>query len=387
MASGEDRRMARSVSHVTLLVLGLLAPWPTARADGDLDEPAVARLVERWVSAADPQSERDTVLAQLRLADPVLAEKTARRLLAVPASRQAALVLAAELRIPGLFSTVRPWIDGEYEQQIVELLARSDDVAAHEFLLARFRAAEPGSMRYELLRRAFCEHGLVATGSLLRMESLVRSAPEPVCDDAAAILAFQMAAPAGTNRETLLAAWPRLADTYQRSSRRQPLRGTSLMGRVATDSQGIRRVGPNIMVQPGGMLRLGPLPDAVQAGNWRLGGWVRVFSSDGCDVELAVGTGHAWRIQTVKGEWIVQEKFGSQRFAKVVPGEWTEVEYAWIDESAEKERYARVASASAAGIQLLERGTLNGRITFVTFHAGPEHPIVVGGVGYSRPSR
>lgn len=406
----------RLVAGALMLLACTLMRATHAAAEGDLAEDEVASLVEAWVVGdADPRV-REAAWSQLCECDPLLAQKPILRLLASEATRGAALELAAALRVSGLFTTVKPWLAGEHEERVIRVLARSDELAAHEYLLQRLKAAEYGTHSYQLLLDALCTHGLVATSALLQLAPEMRSfGPEPTLEmledpawqaaqdrreDLAVVMAFQVHVPESEWREQpvlfdertekalyVVTEWPRLAIQYQRSARRQPVRGTSLMRRIGPGSRGIQRLGPNILVQPGGVLEVGPLPDVVQQGNWRLNAFVRVFTKDGCGVALGLGTGHEWVIETRGGEWVVAEAFGSERFAKVVPGDWTEVGFTWVDESLPGQRYARVCSASAAGTSLMERGKLNGRITYMRFRAGRDHAIVVGSVAYAKTGK
>lgn len=405
----------RLVAGALMLLACTLMRATHASAEGDLAEDEVARLVEAWVVGDPDPRVREAAWSQLCECDPLMAQKPILRLLASEATRGAALELAAALRVSGLFTTVKPWLAGEHEERVIRVLARSDELAAHEYLLQRLQAAKLETPSYALLVDALRTEGLVAASALVqiapRVRSLGREPTEEMIteewfdeetrkEDLAHILAFQFHLPESLWRvdsdsiddETLkilylLAEWPQLVSQYQRSARRQPVRGTSLMRRIGPGSRGIQRLGPNILVQPGGVLEVGPLPDVVQQGNWRLNAFVRVFTKDGCGVALGLGTGHAWAIQTRKGEWVVAEEFGSEHFAKVVPGDWTEVGFTWVDESLPGQRYARVCSASAAGTSLMERGTLNGRITYMRFRAGSDHAIVVGSVAYAKTGK
>jgi len=373
-----------SVRGVLLALIPCLAT--VARCD-ELDEAAVATLVEAWVAPNATDAARTEAMSKLRRCDPVKSQKTVRRLIADPARRSATLDLAAELCVPGLFATVKPLIDSSDEERVVRLLLRTDDPAAQTFLLDRWRKAEVGSASYEYVVRGLLENGLSATTEITRLKAHLAAVADPRRADACSVLAFQMSAPAETTPETLLASWDVLYREYDRDAKRQPRTGASLMSLVGSGSTGVRRLGPNISVAPGGQLVLGPLPEELQKGNWRIVGWVRVFSEDGTAAKIVMNDQQVWAIRTTKGEWIVKEEFGSEKVRKVEAGEWTAIEFRWVDESEAGERYARTVQASVAGERLLDRGKLNGLLTSVAFSAGPTQRIVVGGVEYARAAK
>lgn len=400
-------RMPRNLSIVMLVVLTLSRPLP-----GLADEPSkeeVSSLVSTYLQAADAAG-KASAITSLKSAERALIRDAIKEALVNPSTRARALELATALRVGALYPELRSAASTADEGLAMEAMLCSRDRMGHAYVLDRFENDPVLTPGFRHASRLLKENGLVATEWLARMKSHLGDVADPRHWDALLIIKYQLGA-ASSDASVLLSEWDVLEREYRIDARLRPKEGNPLSDRVGVESKGIKWVGPNILITPGGSLEINPLPLELQNGNWRIMAWIRVVPTetggwrDGVKVRLLTETASSVAgIDAVQGQWnpvfnsptTVATRFGPStvdnrtRVMPFKPGEWSMIEWRWVDQGTNGREtksieYKRLLDLLIDKEPIVRRAELDGRLRSIAFTAGAKSRLTVGGIAYARP--
>lgn len=341
-----------------------------------LTERDVKTLVEEYVSANTKDERRQEILLTLAADNPLLAQRTLKTVIGDEETRPHALKLAALLRVPGLYTTAKKYIDTIDEELVLDLIISTQDSDGMKFLIDRWKKAELDSVSFGLLQGKFKKSRI---RDLDRLQDLVEQMEkEERGDYAAEIVGFQLGL-SNPSKEDLTTAWTAYQKEYKTLGAPFRLQGQDLLI-YAWKGNSCQTLGYNFKVKAGGRFYIERLPDTVQSGDFTLK--ARIYIGDGDGAYVGFYDANGLFKPTVKGsEWNLTTGDANVFALPLTRNKWTEVEIKVHDVSKGNEKMRRYVQFYMDGKLLANKETnlaFNGEIGKWEFAAG-EGDIVIGG--------
>lgn len=368
-------------------------------------EARLRAFAAEYVAAATPQARRDVLAAEFAREEaseprPGAVSGVVRVLrdaLQTEARRGAALELAVLLRCGGVFGAAKRYADGPCAACVAELAAVCGDEDAAAWLVARWRAADPGSDAFRHAEAALAGHVLSlatvdAVGAALRDEARAASA--------VAILRPQMALDGAVTAETLAARWTGLRDAHATEGMSFDDKGAvTLLPPRPRDGEAWRLhgavpVGPNLRVPAGRCLDLAALPRAARDDDGALRLRVRAGDASGAAVSLLCEDGGQSLTVRCDGKvWYLVEgppRAGDRVEAPCTPGRWTEFVVRVRDPQIDGQPCVRDVRVWCGGVEMRPGGgfwRMPSPFASMSVRAPGAEPCLVGGVTWTSCAR
>lgn len=308
-------------------------------------EAASKRDIQEWVDAyCSNEGDVPGSLKSLRAVPPTKLTDPIERRLKSSKTRERALSLAAELRVPGLYKRAKPYVD-DFPETAVPVLLVSGDKGADEHLVERWFEAAPDSALFRAIDQGFRAHFLEPPAIRdLHERATDEDAPAEHAAATAAILRYQLALGEISN-EKLHEDFPRLFEEFARKAVRFRVRGEELLARpgwvagfggAADESDGeegdgqvapasfppeqATRFREKVIVERQGSLRLPKITEKNCTVRFR----VMVLEGEGGGLGVLMKGNSMVGPRIDGGEWLVQASI-RQGTAPVKVGEWSEL--------------------------------------------------------------
>lgn len=354
----------------------ILAMSVAAIANGQpktFTEADAKKLVDEFTNPSTEMDRRQAVGKALAAESPVLCQKALKVALAIDERRMLALTLALNLEVPGLFETVKKWIDTSLEEDVVKLGLATQDKGAVDFLFDRWKAAKADTASFKFVTGGFSEF-VVQLDVIKKFKPFLDSADK--CDAAATIVCFQFALDDDLTPKAVLDGWDSEEDAYKRDSVPTTITGVNLL-KGARIGGTTRKIGGNVRVLPKGVLSMNL--NAYGEQDFTLTFRIRVPAKADVQFGLAADQG-TWSAHFSGREWISLDGTGAEKASPLKIDDWNVVRFSVTMNKEGNKRKSRICVLSVNDTVLVERGTLNGNLSELTIDNPTGDPVVLSGV-------
>jgi hypothetical protein len=341
------------------------------------DEREVSKLIQEYLSNKTNSDRRIEIEARLRLAPPIVAQKPLKQAIVSEGSRTAAIGLALELHVPGLFDTAKKYLDSADESNIVRLGFDTHDKGAVDFLFDRWKKADVGSASLAFVQDGFTSYP-VELAAIARFKPLLDDKDR--AEMALAVVIFQFGLDADLTVAGAKDEWPAAEEAYRRDAQAFAVSGTDLLRVAKVEGGRAKRIGRNVRLTPGGDILCDVKAYGTEA--FSVTARVRVEKDSECGVGISSTQG-TWEAQLKGGEWIVRCGDETEKASAAKTG-WNTVRFSVSLSSDEKRRNARHCILTVNDTVLVERGTLNGELIDVHFKNTGKVVVAVAGVDLTK---
>lgn len=375
-----------------VLLLGLLLVG-TVTAKG-VSKKQVQKALSVYFDEDSSREERDNAAKRLKAANPILLQAPLKKELANEDHRGSALRLATAYRVPGLFSTMKKYIEGDYESAVIEYMLLLQDKGAVAFVAKRWKGSATDTESFKYVSSALKKYSAdLAAIELFYKEMTDKKADPDRRKDALPILRFQLGLTPWVTQDELAKDWKSLLAAYKADVKKFKITGVALSESEGLKLEGkVTRRGANYRLQPGASLKF-PAPAAWDSGSFTVTVWVRVIEGEGCSVSLASNEG-AWEPILQKKKWLLVASEDEEYTLPAKIGAWTRIGFECRPDPnpmlrgmpGKRTCEVRINGKTMMGWNragLQGYGTLHGDMEALTILAG-QTTIVVGGLQRSR---
>jgi len=369
-----------TICCLAVLFLSVAAPpQALSQAPGKRE---VSALVKEYIGGQASSARLAEITARLREAQ----RSTLTGALILPSGKAAevgpAIRLATDLRVPGLFSAARKFIDSDHEDAIVAYGLRLAEKGAAEQVFERWKTLAQDSASWAVAQKHLLQFGLPPT-VIFQVKTCLDTLAK---DDAKlgpglSILRFQL----GTgekNHAEILREWPALIAEFDNDTRGFAITGNDLLRPEVCERKGsVLPVSGNWRLNAGGML----VCNATRLWNERAFNVnLRIRPIEGDEIKFIIECeSMTWTIQYSDGEWVCA--FGDKHKLVIAgkPRAWNEFRIEAklrtdIPGTSAEVRDGRVCKIMIGGKNLVENGVLNGNMKAMRIQSGSSRCTVGG---------
>lgn len=375
--------MFKSLIYVVSIVsLILMSPAPQKAENVELTQRDVAKLITEYVADDTDGKRRQEIVGKLKTAKPMLATKSLAALVKDEQKRACALTLAIDLKVPGLFTEAKKYVDTVDEDLIIKLMFTTQDDGAAAFLFERWKKLEVGEPSFAYVNTGFLEYPADLAAVIESFKSVIDNKTAAKRTHAAKILKYQLALET-EDPDEFHKLWPTVRADYARDSRNFAVTGTDMLSLQGWDVTTARKVRNNYRLSKDRTMKLGTIPEELQQGDFTLKMQVLVANGDGQIIAIGVSDG-SWEVRQQKCQWELGVQGGAKYCTPAKAGEWVEFIFSVTDRSTETRKLSRTFQLTIGGKKMFDSGgDLSGTIKHLTLSAG-EGTLVIGGVEYCK---
>lgn len=355
--------------------------------DNRLTKRDARKLVEEYLDDDTTTTRRIEIRSMLKKADRGLAATPLRRGASDEETVGLAVELAAELQVRGLFRDASDYLDGDYEDLILDYGMKLREDKAAETAWERWKAKEKEGTSWTIANKALLKYP-VPLKIIEGMKKFLDGTEEgdDLREPCARIFRFQLGLD-GTSIEKIDEDWKEIIALYKADAKSFNLSGVDLLVGEYSTIGPVQQVGGNMRLANGSRL-LFEATDDWNTGDFSMVARVRVVED--CEIKVVVGAEYnAWMAWHKDGEWIVTPTRGN-RVVPGKPGKWVTIRFdvTVVEPSAPSDdvevRDFRTCAITVDGKKLLEEGRLNGPMerldSWVTNHKAGK--CTIGGVEF-----
>ncbi len=357
-----------TILAAVLLALCGMTDHPSATAQAAaVTKKEAGNLVVEYCKDDTGNARRAEILTRLKTADRGLVGTPLKTAAADAAQVEYAVELGLALRVPGLFANAKKFIDGDFEDKIVEYGMALGEAGAADMVWERWKAKDIEGTSWGICNKAMLTHKL-SMAVLIRVKQYLDAAKDddPRLEPSAAILRFQLGL-GDLNIESVKAEWKQIMADYEIDSKVFSLSGISLLTADAEIKGSVLQVGPNRRMRAIASLNIAAT-DAWQKNQFTVVARVRPGKGSEVCVSLKSKQG-AWSPTFKAGEWVLGTGNAEQLVVPGKPGEWVEIRFNLSPSQTPKAGAAEVRGSRHCEIlvgstKILEYGTLNGDMEY-----------------------
>ena len=380
-----SRLPARAVLAIIVAAACLFSHAP---ANAELAKRDVKTLVAEYINPKTEVSRRVEIVAKLRTESrPDLALEYIKAALKNDAEKPYAIELATELRVKGLFKTLKKDIDSDAESRIVSYCFAALDDGAAEFLFDRWKEKPVDGVSFTLLKEGFSSW-YVDLETIGKFRDFIKTDESDATKRqvARAILLVQMDLPTDSKVD-IDEAWKTFYIEHKTNSVAFTLSGLDVLKMSGWSVAGRQRqFGDNYKLFKESWMEFTAIPEEWQKAGFSLKIGVRVTEGAGCHVGLVTDVGMF--APTVEGsEWTVKIGGGGSKSGKFKAGEWTTIEFDCTYLDKDPIDYRRDCIIRLGGADLLTNGLLTGKLKGIQIYSSPTSVFTVGGIEFTEKKK
>ncbi len=381
----------RSWRVFPLLAVCLLLSTSPTQVEADLSGKEAGALVSEYLDEACVDARRTAIVDELRkgarsesLFTPL------KRAAGKDETRAHAITLATELRVAGLFKTIKKEVDGPHEQLVLKYLFTTQDSGSMDFLFDRWKDNAVDSQPFSRVSDGFSMHYVpLDTMGKFRDYLKNKDAVEEKKVIARRILLQQMDKDPQDTTLDIEEVWKEYYVEHKTNSLRFTIAGTDVLRLPGWLYEGrIRRYGDNYKYFPPARMLLTRIPDEWQKQNFTLKVGVRVTGGEGALIGLATSGMEPDRYwgPTVLGEaWVLRFSGGVMKSAKLQPGTWQTITFDFRYNNDSRVEYMRWVTVDIGGEVIAKDLLFSGKFERLIVASGETCQLVVGGIDYTEP--
>jgi hypothetical protein len=380
-----SRLSARAVVAMLVMAACFFTHPP---AGAELSKRDIKALVTEYVNPDTDAARRLEVLGKLRLESrPALALEYIKTALKNDAERPFALDLATELRVEGLFKTLKKDIDGDDEDRIVSYCFATQDDGATALLFDRWKEKPVDEAAFILVKEGFAKW-YVDLETIGKFREYIKAEDSDVTKRqfARLILLAQMDLPS-TSKVDIDEAWKDFYVDHKTNSVAFTMVGRDVLKMTGWSVGGrTRTFGENYKLFPQSVMEFVAIPEEWQKANFSLKIGVRVTEGAGCHVGL--GTDAGMFAPTVEGSnWTVKVGGGGSKSTKFKLGEWVTIEFDCTYRDKDTVDYRRDCIIRIGNEDVITNGLLTGKLEKILLLASDTSVFTIGGIEYTEKKK
>ncbi|MFH1227010.1 MAG: hypothetical protein V1701_03780 [Planctomycetota bacterium] len=330
----------------------------------ELTQRDVATLITEYLGADTPGNRQTEILAELKTANPILAQETLKKSLVDDKQINASLKLAIELRVPGLFETVKKCVGTVDGDLAIKYLFVIQDKKSLDFLFDYLMESNTEDAAFLYVTQGF---KTCYISDIQLLDKLYGKVDDKTYGETAKdILCFQLGI-VDKDLDYLKKNWKKLREELVKITKTITVTGTDLLLLPDLKLINARKAGRNYYISDNGSVLTPNLADFIQTGSFTLKARVYINDGEGFFIGLCYANGRGWEVDVKGNEWILKAGEGQAFAAPLKRDDWNLIEFCVTDNSTPAKRCMRTGEVLVNGKKFAENLSFNGEFGYLVF--------------------